>query len=759
MEKFSKFIVKHKLAISIAFLVITIASIICLFFVPINSDIISYLPEDMTTSVGYAKLKELFDMESDAIVAVKGASEGQMTEITKKMQALDGVRENGITWYGTLDSFGDIGNIGGIDAEELIEQIKNNPDVKKLFCPKDGIYTIMVQMSVASSTNEASNVLKQTKKIIEDYGLEYAVGGSAEISTNLLGTVVKEMPYFLIAACLIAILVLVLTTSSFFEPVILLTTLAISVFLNMGTNIILKDVSVITFATSAILQLALSMDYSIFLMHAFRDERRKCFDDRTAMIRAIPKTLSTVCASALTTVGGFIALMFMQFGIGADLGIVLAKGVLMSMLTVLLLQPCLILFTSKTTAKLEHPVHLPKFQKSAEVAIKGRKPMLAIALIALVPMIYCGLSISYSYMKMEKDKSEFTEVQQVVEVMGNSILICAPNANGKTHLAFIEDVKKIENVNVVSSIYSLAPEEMVDTLSQAIRLLAYVENSPLKAYANNGYVLYTLMINTESESAEEGVLLQNVRDTLGKYFGDNYYITGMAQAVNDLSVVTPKDFALVSAISAVIIFLILMFSIRSAKYSLALMGVVEFGIFINLALNFIIQTPVNFMAYIIISSVQMGATVDYAILLATKFKRNMATMPVKQACLKATKDSTLSIITSATILGALCLAVCAITTNAIIGQVTLLIGRGAIISAVLILFVLPALLIAITRKPPNNNDIFSKIKSKIAIKLILKKNKKIQLETSEDNNLVSNDQLESVEQVDETQDLSIQNSD
>lgn len=759
MEKFSAFLTKHKLAIVIVFVTILIASLVCLFFVPINSDIISYLPDDMTTSEGYAFLKKTFDMESDAIVAVKGASEGQMTEITKKMQALDGVRENGITWYGTLDSFGDIGNIGGIDAEELIEQIKNNPDVKKLFCPKDGIYTIMVQMSVASSTNEASNVLKQTKKIIEDYGLEYAVGGSAEISTNLLGTVVKEMPYFLIAACLIAILVLVLTTSSFFEPVILLTTLAISVFLNMGTNIILKDVSVITFATSAILQLALSMDYSIFLMHAFRDERRKCFDDRTAMIRAIPKTLSTVCASALTTVGGFIALMFMQFGIGADLGIVLAKGVLMSMLTVLLLQPCLILFTSKTTAKLEHPVHLPKFQKSAEVAIKGRKPMLAIALIALVPMIYCGLSISYSYMKMEKDKSEFTEVQQVVEVMGNSILICAPNANGKTHLAFIEDVKKIENVNVVSSIYSLAPEEMVDTLSQAIRLLAYVENSPLKAYANNGYVLYTLMINTESESAEEGVLLQNVRDTLGKYFGDNYYITGMAQAVNDLSVVTPKDFALVSAISAVIIFLILMFSIRSAKYSLALMGVVEFGIFINLALNFIIQTPVNFMAYIIISSVQMGATVDYAILLATKFKRNMATMPVKQACLKATKDSTLSIITSATILGALCLAVCAITTNAIIGQVTLLIGRGAIISAVLILFVLPALLIAITRKPPNNNDIFSKIKSKIATKLMLKKNKKVQLETSEDNNLVSNDQLESVEQVDETQDLSIQNSD
>ena len=257
---------------------------------------------------------------------------------------------------------------------------------------------------------------------------------------------------------------------------------------------------------------------------------------------------------------------------------------------------------------------------------------------------------------------------------------------------------------------------MAEDLSYAIRMLSYINNSPLKAYANQGYVLYTIMIETESESVEEGILLDSVRGTLKKYLGDKYYITGMAQAVNDLSVVTPKDFALVSAISAIIIFIILMLSIRSAKYSLALMGVVEFGIFINLALNFIMAVPVNFMAYIIISSVQMGATVDYAILLATKFKRNMATMPVKQACYKAAKDSTLSILTSATILGALCLAVCAITTNAIISQVTLLIGRGAIISAILILFVLPSLLIAITRKPPTNNDIFTKIRAKIATK-------------------------------------------
>lgn len=718
MEKFSAFLTKHKLAIVIVFVTILIASLVCLFFVPINSDIISYLPDDMTTSEGYAFLKKTFDMESDAIVAVKGASTEQMTEITKKMQSLEGVRENGITWYGTLDSFGDMGDENGeikfgntvINVKELVTQIKDNKQVQKLLCPAEDIYTIMVQMSVSSSTNEASAILKQTKKIIESYGLEYAVGGSAEISTSLLGTVTGEMPYFLIVAVIIAILVLVLTTNSFFEPVILLTTLAISILLNMGSNIILKDVSVITFATSAILQLALSMDYSIFLMHSFREERKKCFDDRTAMVRAIPKTFSTVCASALTTVGGFIALVFMQFGIGADLGVVLAKGVLMSLLTVVLLQPCLMLFASKTTAKLEHPVHLPKFKKSAEIAVKGRKPILAIALLALVPIIYCGLSISYSYMKMDKDNEALSEVQQVVEVMGNSILICAPNGDSaKAHIDFIDEVGKLEHVSVVSSIYAMAPKEMCDSLHTMIKW-----NLPqLKAYANNKYVLYTIMIETESESLEEGVLLDNIKSVLSNKFGDEYYITGMAQAVNDLSIVTPKDFALVSGISAIIIFIILMLSIRSAKYSLALMGTVEFGIFINLALNFIFNTPVNFMAYIIISSVQMGATVDYAILLATKFRRNMASMPVKEACVKAVKDSSLSILTSATILGALCLAVYAITTNAIIGQVTLLIGRGAIISAFLILFVLPAILIAITRKPPTNNDIFHKLKVKI----------------------------------------------
>lgn len=260
------------------------------------------------------------------------------------------------------------------------------------------------------------------------------------------------------------------------------------------------------------------------------------------------------------------------------------------------------------------------------------------------------------------------------------------------------------------------------------------------------------MIETESESLEEGVLLDNIKSVLSNKFGDEYYITGMAQAVNDLSIVTPKDFALVSGISAIIIFIILMLSIRSAKYSLALMGTVEFGIFINLALNFIFNTPVNFMAYIIISSVQMGATVDYAILLATKFRRNMASMPVKEACVKAVKDSSLSILTSATILGALCLAVYAITTNAIIGQVTLLIGRGAIISAILILFVLPAILIAITRKPPTNNDIFHKLKVKIDKKKESKKlakagivNEQMQINIEIEGNAITDNCNEKVE--------------
>lgn len=712
MEKFSKFVVKHKILITVLIAVLSIVALVCMFFVNINSDIISYLPEDMQTSEGYAFLQKTFNMESDAIIAVKTKDYDTVKQIADKIQALDGVRANGVNWYGTLDQMKDmdLGAVGDkFDLDAMIEEIKNRPDILKLFRPTEDIYTIMIQMTYSSSSNEAGKVLSNCKKIIKDYGIEYAVGGSSEIATSLLSTVVSEMPYYLVIAVIIVILILVCTTNSLFEPVILITTLAISILLNMGTNIIFPNISIITFATSAILQLALSMDYSIFLMHAFREERAKCFDDYTAMQRAIPKTFSTICASSMTTIGGFLALLFMQFEVGADLGLVLAKGVLMSLLTVILLQPCLILYSKNVTKKLEHPVKLPKFQKSAEFVVKRRKPILWITLLLVVPIIFCGTSISYSYMKMDKNQSEMSDVEQVVQVMGNSVLICAPNDKGEQHLNFIEDVKEIENVSVVSSIYAMAPERYADLLSLLIKL----DLPQLEAYANDGYVLYTVMIETESESQEEQVLLKELRGVLQNYFGEDFYITGMAQAVNDLAVITPKDFALVSIVSALIILVILLLTIKSFKYSIALMGVVELGIFVNLGICYLMKTPVNFMAYIIISSVQMGATVDYAILQTMKFKSNMATMPKKDACVKAVKDSTLSILTSALILGCLCFAVNLICSNAIIAQVTMLIGRGALISAGLILFVLPSVLLAITNKMPKNQSYAKMLKQKL----------------------------------------------
>lgn len=434
------------------------------------------------------------------------------------------------------------------------------------------------------------------------------------------------------------------------------------------------------------------------------------------MQKAFSRTFSTICASSLTTIGGFLALICMKFGIGADLGIVLAKGVLMSLLTRLFLQPCIMLFLAKPMEKTKHPVYLPKFQKSANFAVKARKPIIVIFLIALIPVLYCGLNISYSYMKMDKGNKQPTEVEQIVEVMGNSILICAPNGkSADTHTKFIKDIKKFEEVEVVSSIYAMLPKDMPivsDIMLKQVHQMIENNAPELKAYANNKYVLYTVMISTKSESKEEQLLLAKIQGVLTKHFGEDYYITGMAQAVNDLATITPKDFALVSVVSAVIIFIILMFTIKSFKYSLALMGVIEFGIYVNLGICFLANTPVNFMAYIIISSVQLGATIDYAILLAMEFKRKMQTMSIKTACASAVQNSSLPICISAIILSALCYAVSLISSNAIIGQITMLIANGAVISALLILFVLPSVLLAITHKVPKEIDFKQLIKRK-----------------------------------------------
>ena len=384
MKKFAAFIVKYRLIILGLILLATIACTFAMFYVNVNSDILSYLPDGMDMTEGLDFMQENFDMQGDAIIGINGEGltyewmQQYTSDLAEKYSTGDDpvIKPGGVIWLGMIKEMAEVdlssvsgGLIGpmvdnmlkqyGLTLEQLQEvlrQMAANPEVETMFHPDDQTYLIMLQLSAPSSSDEAMDLLDHIEKTVTDAGYDVALGGSSQITRDVFQSTIGEIPKYLVVGILVMFIILLLTTTSLMEPIIFMLTLGVSIMVNMGTNIILPSVSVITFAASSILQLALSMDYAIFLMHQYELEKQSTLDNRIAMQKAIPKTFSTIAASALTTVGGFLALFFMKFEIGADLGLVLAKGVALSLLTVIFLQPSLMLLFDKAREKTKHRI-------------------------------------------------------------------------------------------------------------------------------------------------------------------------------------------------------------------------------------------------------------------------------------------------------------------------------------------------------------------------------------------------------------------
>lgn len=726
MKKFAAFLVKHRLVILGVILLLAVASTFAMFYVNVNSDILSYLPEGMDMTEGLDFMQETFGMQGDAIVGIRGdgLTYDRMKEFADDFASRPGLKA--VIWYGTIAEMANadisIPSIAqglldkyGITEEslaEILQQIATNPEVEDMFCPEENTYLLMLQLSVPSSSDEAMDLLEYIETSVQDAGFDVALGGSSQVTREVFMSTIGEIGKYIVVAVLVMFVILLLTSTSLVEPIIFMVTLGVSILINMGTNIILPSVSVVTFAASSVLQLALSMDYAIFLMHQYEAEKRTALDNRLAMERAIPKTFSTIAASALTTVGGFLALFFMKFEIGADLGIVLAKGVALSLLTVIFLQPSLMLILDKAREKTTHRLFLPTFKKSSGFAVTYRKTIVAIALLLLIPVAVLQGRVDLSYIKFTDEDPNPSEVEQVVDTMSNSVIVIVPVEKDEetgyaAQYGFVEDIKNMDHdVTAVMGLFTMLPESgtsLVDLMSDP--MIESLLNMPgvgdafggslsmITGFLNDGYTMYTIMIDCDAESDEASAALTDIRTILGQYFGDDYYITGMSQAVSDLQEITPTDFNIVTIVSVAIILVVLLFTLRSVKMSAIIIAVIEFGIFINLTLCYIVGQEINFMAYIILSSIQLGATVDYAILFTVKFKNYLATLPAKQAAYKGLTESGVSILTSVAILAGCCISVSLVTSNRIVGEITMLIARGAIISGILVLILLPALLV------------------------------------------------------------------
>lgn len=703
MNKFAGFIVNHKLLIIIIFAIVLIGSVVGLLFVEKNSDIQSYLSDDSMTAKGRDALYNEFGILGEMSIAIKTENEEYLAEFLSQYDGKEIIKN--VMWAG---NFREIEKL--VSENERIQKLfgDNFADLSKKFIKSspsgESIYLVSIYFNYSSSDEKVIDFVGEIEgKLNEAVNVgaisEFALGGMAANSRDMIDSSIGEIPVYLVIAVAILLVILFLTTRSWLEPFIFILTLGISILINMGTNVIFGSVSIITYSASTILQLALAMDYTIFLMHCYYDERKRnpLLSPDKCMTQAIPKTMRSVFASALTTVGGFLALLVMDFGIGMDLGLVLAKGVMISLITVVFLQPVMILMVSKPLEKTKHRFITPRCECTTKASIKGRIPIIALALLLIIPTFIGQLNVPLSYMTMTKEASEVSSTQQVINDSANQIIIIAPGelgrGNYKKHYEFVEKLDTIEGLQNGMSIYSIIPEDLYDSLPNLAVIFGFDLNELSGTLFSNGYTLYIYEVTTGVENETTYANLDKILQYADESFGKGTaYVTGLAQASSDMARVTPSDFIKVSCISAAIIFVILLLSFRSFKLSTLLLLVIELGIWINLSIVTLAGITINFMSYLIISSVQLGATVDYAILAASKYKevRGEGCNDIKKAIVEGFKRAMPSILVSASVLMSVCIAVFFVSSNMIISEITILIACGAAMSTFLVLFLLPA---------------------------------------------------------------------
>lgn len=765
-----------------------VLSFIGLLFVQKNGDVTSYLKDDTDTMIGKSVLEEAYSIQGDLNIAISYLSKDQVQTIydaikndselkTMYVTEKDGkeVRSSIISkdvWIGTFDMILELGNGGigglveGIDpvvAQEIYDSAAKNY-VKTTELGNGTVvttYLLSFYLKSAASDNVTIDALDRIEQIINDNinqqksaGLIsetisaescYYFGGTAENARILVASSVGDMPIFVAIAVVAVFFILLFTSHSYLEPLVFLATLGISILLNMGSNIIAGNpvgtISTITSSCSTILQLALAMDYAIFLMHTYYEELRVKLDPRDAMISALPKTLASISASALTTIGGFIALFFMQFGMGYDLGFVLAKGVLLSLLTVIILQPVLIVLFNKPIMKSQHSwIVEPRLGfVSKNITKKGVAiAVIAICAVICLPCAYFQSLTPLTYISTTEatPTEQMTAPQYVLQGSSNQVIVMVPYSAKEGDESDTSDYvqKQYEFIDYLKtelgqkegehgaqdilSLCTIIPQNRFEEIAnhQNGIVMVFIEGNFVKSYAPDGgaereYMLYTLNLEGHPEDEESYASIAAIRAKAAEIFGvseGEIYMTGLAQGASDLAAVTPDDFMLVNILSAVIIFVILLFTFRSFITSLILLAVIEAGIFFNLAIVYFVSLlapfapgllsvfsgEINFMAYLIVSAIELGATVDYAILFTSKLGEEKAKgCRPERAIRNAIYRSAPSVTTSAAILIAVCLAVNLISSNMIVRQITELIARGTFFSYILVFTLLPSIML------------------------------------------------------------------
>lgn len=672
MINFGKWVVKHRVAILIIGVLLLIPSAIGYFKTRINYDILTYLPEDIETMKGQEIMVDDFGTGAFSMCVVEGMDDKDISAMRKKMLEVDNVKD--VLWY---DSFMDL----SVPVDLLPDEIKD------AFINKEADSTLMfVLFPTSISADETMDAIKDLRKVVSSQA--YLSGMSAVVSDikDLSG---KETPIYVLIAVILSTIVLAISMNSAIIPLFFLLSIGMAIVYNLGTNFIRGEISYVTQALAAVLQLGVTMDYSIFLWHSY-EEKQEVYpgDKNRAMAHAISNTISSVIGSSITTVAGFVALCFMSFTLGMDLGIVMAKGVIFGVISCVTILPSLVLIFDKAIEKTKHKVILPDFGRISGWVTKHFYIFAILFVVILIPAVY-GYNNTDVYYDLAgtlpKDLDSIianTKLADEFEMGATHMILLDKNTDTKTVCNMTKELQEVDGVKSVlgldSVIGSSIPKE-------------FLPDSILEVFESGNYKMMIVLSEYQVASDEVNTQCDSIK-TIIKNYDENGMLIGEAPCTKDLIEITDKDFKVVSAVSIGVIFVIILCVFRSITLPIILVSVIEFAIFINMGIPAYTGTTIPFIASIVIGTIQLGATVDYAILMTNKYKRGRNHgLAKKDAVTEAMQGSVQSVIVSALSFFAATFGVGMYSNIDMISSLCTLMARGALISMVVVILVLPSM--------------------------------------------------------------------
>ncbi len=670
MKKSSKFISNHSLMVVIISILLLIPSIYGYIKTKINYDILVYLPKDIETIKGENILTDKFSIGAFSFVITNNMNGYDMKVLEDKIKDISGVN--------TALSLADITDTT-IPFEILPENITN-----KLYKNKESV--IVVTFNGSTSEEKTMHAVENLREVVGDAS---KVSGMTAMVLDTMNLSNQEIVAYIIIACLLCITVLLLATDSYLIPLFLLGNIGFAIIYNMGSNIFLGEISYITKAITAVLQLGVTMDFSIFLYHKYEQTKQEFSDKKEAMSKAIMETFKSVIGSSLTTVAGFLALCFMDLTLGKDIGIVMAKGVVWGLICVLTVFPSLLLVFDNLIEKTKHKNIFPKFKKIQTFSIKYYKLILGIFILLSIPAIY-GNNNYNVYYKLDKSlptdlpsSIANSEVAKKFNIISPQIILLNKSINDNELVELTNKIEDIDGVDLVLSPSKISelglPKEMLP-------------EDLINIFENNNYKLMLINSTYEVASTELNNQINSINKLVKKY-DKNAIIAGEGALTKDLVEIADHDFKVVNYISIGIIFILMLLVLKSISLPFILVITIEFAIFINLAIAYYTNTNLPFIASIVIGTIQLGATIDYAILMSTKYLETRESKD-KTESLKETLDKTVpSIIVSALCFFAATFGVAIYSKIDMIGSICNLLSRGAIISMLVVTLILPVLLL------------------------------------------------------------------